>query len=86
MLEQGQCVGRPVGALLQQAQLQHHLGIFRVVAQEGLQHAQLGQQPGAVGHQPRRGVHLVEAGHPPIDWTIPEQADSTPRQGRLFGE
>jgi uracil-DNA glycosylase len=29
--------------------------------------------------------HLVEAGQSPIDWTIPEQARSTPQQGSLFG-
>ncbi len=39
--------------------------VVELVAQEGLQHAQLGQQPGA-GHQPRRSVHLVEAGHPTL--------------------
>lgn len=30
--------------------------------------------------------HLVEAGHSPIDWAIPEQASTVPRQGSLFGD
>lgn len=30
--------------------------------------------------------HLVEAGQPPIDWTIPEQAGHVPRQATLFND